>query len=222
MGYKIALFRDDDTETPVCDFLIQQPTYPGYARAVNYLVWEVMDRDPQAEWFVFGGDDVLPDPKHPADLIAEECREYFWTQHIMAPGLRPIDLGARTFGVMQPTGDKWGDKDGPYIERVAGSAWVGREFCKRIYQGKGPLWPEYFHMFVDQELQEVATKHGVFWQRPDLIHFHQHWGRPREGERIGQADRMPGFLKEANSGTRWNQGQREFEDRKAAGFPGSL
>jgi hypothetical protein len=122
---------------------------------------------------------------------------------------------------MQPTGDKWGDKNGPYIERVAGSPWMGREWCERINQGRGPLWPEYFHMGEDEELQHVAIKHGVFWQRPDLIHYHDHWGRAREGERLGQRDRMPQFLEKANSPEEWHKYKKLFSERLAAGFPGS-
>jgi hypothetical protein len=87
--------------------------------------------------------------------------------------------------------------------------------------GQGPFWPEYFHMFDDAELQAVATRLGVFWQRRDLIHFHDHWGRPREGEQMGRADRMPNFLKQANSAENWNRSKSLFESRQAAGWPGS-
>lgn len=76
-------------------------------------------------------------------------------------------------------------------------------------------------MFADEELQAVATKLGVFWQRRDLIHFHAHWGRPREGERLGSADRMPAFLQQANSAENWNRSKSLFESRQAAGWPGS-
>ncbi len=121
---------------------------------------------------------------------------------------------------MQPTGDRWGDKNGAYIDRVAGSAWIGREFCRRAYGGKGPMWHEYFHMFNDQELQEVAIKLGVFWQRPDLIQLHRHWGRgPENG--IGSAAKMPEFLRTANGPDNWRRMKGIFEARKAAGFPGS-
>lgn len=124
------------------------------------------------------------------------------------------------FGVMQPTGDRWGDAQGAYIDRVAGSPWIGREFARRMYGGSGPYWPEYFHMGVDEELQAVATKLGVFWQRPDLTHYHAHWGRPRPGERMGQVDRMPAFLAEANSPEHWRKYKALFSKRQAAGFPG--
>jgi hypothetical protein len=122
---------------------------------------------------------------------------------------------------MQPTGDRdFGDTQGPYIDRVAGSAWIGREFARRMYGGNGPLWPEYTHMGVDEELQAVAIKMGIFWQRQDLVHFHRHWGRPLPGERMGNADRMPAFLEKANSAEEWHRYKRLFAARSARGFPG--
>ena len=47
----------------------------------------------------------------------------------------------RTFGVMQPTGDRWGERNGiATIDRIAGSPWMGREFCRRMYHGSGPMY----------------------------------------------------------------------------------
>ena len=110
---------------------------------------------------------------------------------------------------------RFGDRfAGGSIDRICGSAWLGREWCLRINQGKGPLWPEYTHMFSDEELQNVAIKYGVFWQRPDLTHLHNHWGR----EPGGQA---PEFLKRANSSAEWDAYKKLFRERRAAGFPGS-
>lgn len=158
-----------------------------------------------------------------------------------------ILLPGPTLGVMQPTGDRWGHdrnthtpqltKDGrcsqcghpkdhyrhmmgAYIDRVAGSPWMGREFCLRANQGKGPLWPGYYHMGCDEELQAVATRLGVFWQRPDLIHLHQHWGRG-VGDAMGLTANMPDFLKRANSREEWAKYKQLFLEREAAGFPGS-
>lgn len=225
-GYRIALFTDCPTPgvTPpayivsgLADSVLEEFTYQGYAAACNELMRRVVNTDRNVEWFVTGGDDVLPDPNHTAEEIAIQCSQYF------APGGTPSWNGMEaTFGVMQPTGDRdFGDAQGPYIDRVAGSPWIGREFARRMYQGSGPYWPEYTHMGVDEELQAVAIKYGVFWQRPDLTHFHQHWGRPRPGERLGQADRMPEFLEKANSGAEWKRYKRIFAERQAAGFPGS-
>lgn len=127
-----------------------------------------------------------------------------------------------TYGVMQPVGDRWGENDlhlgkrgSAYIDRVAGSAWIGREFALRINGGRGVLHDGYTHMYVDEELQCVAEKLGVFWQRRDLIQLHRHWARER-----GNATDMPAHLKQWNSAEHWRESKALFDSRKAAGFPG--
>jgi hypothetical protein len=227
MGYKVLIGRDDTVKewgpihysggAGVYMWPMDaegQRRYPGYAQATNTLISYAINTHPGARWFVIGGDDVFPDTTKRADEIADECLLNF--SPLTGRELREHG----TFGVMQPTGDRWGDKQGPYIERVAGSAWIGREFALRAYGGNGPLWHEYQHMYADEELQLVAQKLGVFWQRPDLTQIHQHWGRPREGETMGLSERIPDFLKEANSGAHWKKYRAIFEARKAAGFPG--
>lgn len=162
MGYRVALWRDRPCPVVgLCDWLrvpVNGP-YPGYAVAINTLIREIIDEDSTAEWFVCGGDDVLPDPTHPAEEIAAQLRAHFVSS---------------TFGVMQPTGDRYALGQ---IDRIAGSAWIGREFAKRVYRGKGPLWSEFTHMWVDEHLKSVAEKLGVYLMRPDLVQLHMHWQR---------------------------------------------
>jgi hypothetical protein len=229
-GYKIALFLDDwRFENRTYDRILSGFTtggYPGYANAVNALVKDVAYMDPTAEWFIAAGDDVEPDLNHSAEEIADQCLLHF--SHV---GASLCESG--TFGVMQPTADRWGDTPrsraqfgenrGAYIDRVCGSAWIGREFARRVNLGNGPLWPKYKHQFVDEELQEVATRLGVFWQRPDLMQLHRHWGRgPDEAPNMpGDRSKMPDFLTEANSTEHWAKYKKLFDTRKAAGFPGS-
>lgn len=183
--------------------------YPGYAHSVNTLVRRLLESEAGAEWFVVAGDDVEPDVNRSAEELARECREHF----------------GGTFGVMQPTGDRWGDRHdgkGAYIDRVCGSAWIGRDFAQRVNCGRGPLWGEYFHMFVDEELQCVARELLVLWQRRDLTQIHRHWGRGPDdnSNRIQDgATRMPAFLAKANSG--FAEARALFERRKSARFPGS-
>jgi hypothetical protein len=252
-GYQIVVARDCGDDTVEADKEIWLEKYPGYATAANMLISEILLCDAKAEWCVVAGDDVLPDPNHSAEEIAAQCADYFSHSVTRGSGYSALQRDTwATFGVMQPTSDRWGidpnthafvsqtpgcdscackvcgrgeiapvHLTGAYIDRVAGSPWIGREFARRMYQGRGPYWPEYTHMGVDEELQAVAMKYGVFWQRPDLTHFHQHWGRPREGETIGQSDRMPAFLKQANSAGEWKRYKRIFAERKAMGFPGS-
>ncbi len=229
-GYNVAIWRDqpnDDAFTWVDAG--KAGKYPGYAKAVNSLIDLVRILDDTAEWFVVAGDDILPDQTKTAEEIAFECSIHFAEQFAGSPSVsldRAVEAHqAATFGVMQPTGDRWqeglgGFKNAP-IDRVAGSAWVGREFARRVNRGRGPLWPEYTHCFVDEELQEVATRLGVFWQRRDLTHLHQHWARGKGLHDLVDSSNMPAFLAEANSGEHWRKYKNLFETRRNAGFPGS-
>lgn len=288
-GYKIALFCDSADQltlrrgvydrgiNPACGY-----EYPGYAEAVNALVFAVSEEFADAEWFIAAGDDTLPDLNHTADEIAAQCNRYFevlarlqWAREVesgivkdtrgpwafkgltetltedrKATAFKLVTSGwpdglkaTETFGVMQPTGDRF---DGGSIDRICGSAWLGREFCRRINQGQGPLWPEYKHMFVDQELQEVALKYGVLWQRRDLIHLHRHFAResdaldsPAVATRVnagefkfrdpnppnvlygGEKKPRPAHLDQWNTKEHWNEMKAIFEKRKREGFPGS-
>lgn len=226
-GYLVALFRDAGDE--VLDYhLTIRGSYPGYGAAVNRLCREILEIDRAAEWIVTGGDDVEPDLEHSAEEIAAQCFSHFNLYHVKRylDGLGPdCDGHVGTFGVMQPTGDRWGDEawsrqrwpDAPaYIDRICGSPWLGREFCRRMYGGRGPLFEGYHHMYVDEELQGVAQKLGVLWQRRELTQKHNHWGRKPGATK---AD-IPDFLQFANSDPEWEKAKALFESRKAAGFPG--
>jgi hypothetical protein len=201
LGYKIALLTDDQ-ETRNVHLQIVSVRYEGYSKSVNCLVERILGGDPEASWIVSGGDDVEPDTCHTAEEIASQCAGHF----------------AGTFGVMQPTGDRWADGS---IDRICGSPWMGRDFCRRMNGGNGPFWPEYWHMFPDEEMQEVAKLLGILWQRRDLVHRHNHFCRV--GEAVdwakGRAN-MPAFLQEANSAAHWQKYKDLFQSRKNAGFPG--
>ncbi len=216
-GYEVIVQRDEGDASLFVPSITR--AYQGYAEAVNFLVKYVLAQDAACEWIVTGGDDMLPDPNKSAEEIAQECRRYFKEN---APPFS--EYQGPTFGVMQPTGDRWlvnGPGTQPGSECVAGSPWLGREWCRRINGGRGPLWPEYFHCGEDEELMQVAIKYGVFWQRPDLTHHHAHWGRPWEGERLAPASRMPAFLQRANSREEWQKMRKLLDERKAAGWPGT-
>lgn len=225
-GYKIALWLDCGSPLIEADFVEVSDHYPGYGAAVNYLARRVIALN-GAEWIVTGGDDVEPDLAHSAEEIALQARAYFASLHFEDDGRLPkeTDLTMATFGVMQPTGDRWGDEewsrqrwpDAPaYIDRICGSAWYGREYCRRMYGGRGPLCDDYLHMYVDEEAQEVAKRMGVLWQRRDLTQLHRHWGR-KPG---ATAADVPEFLKHANSEAEWQRAKAIFDTRKANGFPG--
>lgn len=219
-GYHLAIWRDEMEDFwDLCKYygldvdVAMFGKYPGYASAVNRLVSIVLENDPTCEWVVAGGDDTEPDMNHTADEIAGQLTAHF----------------NGTFGVCQPTGDRFA---GGCIDRICGSPWMGREFCRRVYGGRGPLWPEFYHMFVDEHLQAVAQKLGILWQRPDLIHLHRHFTRgsdalnaPAIGVREGGQDLYgadkkprPAFLDVANSGKHWQESEAIFNRLRAGGF----
>lgn len=227
MGYKIALWRNgphrDDSTVNLADFLMITEAYFGWGKSINMLAATIFENDPSCDWIVGGGDDTEPDMTRTAELIAAECFDRFECLDLKVD---PDGWTAKdsTFGVMQPTGDRWGADepwalarfpDAPaYIDRICGSPWIGREFARRMNGGKGPFWPEYPHMFADEELQEVAKRMGVLWQRRDLTHHHEH--PRRDGSQA-----TPDFAQEIYSAPHWEASKALFDSRQAAGFPGS-
>jgi hypothetical protein len=206
-GYRLALLRDEgDGPHPQCDLLVTRSRYPGWGGSANLLGKMLLSRDASCDWVVIAGDDTYPDERDP-DKIAAECTAYF----------------GGTFGMMQPCGDPWGEESPIYqrafpssprhIERIAGSPWIGREYFLRVNGGNGPIWPEYMAMYDDEEAQCVATKLGVFWQRRDVTHYHDHWMRQ-------SVRRCPDFSQKWNDRRHFNASRDLFNRRKAAGFPG--
>ncbi len=239
-GYSVAMLRNGRHACPVgADYEIIGE-YPGYAQSCNRLIREVFAMDSEAQFCVAAGDDTFPDQSKRAEVIAGECERYFMDLAIdkRFPGLRqsnyegvvPVDPCMKTFGVCQPTGHRWGESPNhhdpklrsAYIDRVAGSAFIGREFARRAYGGNGPFYPEYTHQFLDEELREVAVRLGVYWERRDLAHEHRHWGVPKQGQHMAMNSDMPDFLREANSPAHWTKFRTLFERRKAAGFADAL
>lgn len=205
-GYKIALWRDGYSPELDCDKQLFGSGYPGYAVAVNRVIEHVLREDPTCDWCVIGGDDVEPDPTWKADHIAMECSIHF----------------AGTLGIMQPTGHRWGENEPwaranhpnepAYIDRICGSPFLGREWCLRGNQGAGPLHPGFWHMHGDECLKEVAQKLGILWQRPDLTHFHNHWGL------TGDQSKMPAFLAKANSPEHWAESKALLQRLRTMDF----
>lgn len=217
-GYKVAIARERDDGFTIADQQLVVSGYQGWPRSTNLLINAMMAFDASAEWFIAGGDDYFPDPSKPAEEIAEECVEHFHGTNLRPEQTIHEAAQLATFGVMQPTGDRWGERNGEAtIDRIAGSPWLGREFCRRMYHGTGPLYNGYFHNFADEELQNVALNLGVFWQRRDLVHEHRHWARPR-----GDWRDAPEWAHKINNPEQsdWHKSKALFAARKAAGFPG--
>lgn len=181
--------------------------YPGYAQAVNALAKSVLEYDPSCDWICTGGDDTLPDPNHTAEEIAAQCGDYFEFK----------DGGYnRTFGVMQPTGDRFA---GGCIDRIAGSPWLGRSWCLRANGGRGPFWPEFTHMFGDECLKRTAEKLGVYWVRPDLTHFHKQFQRESDAiDSRAVSNPVPPHLVKWNTRQHWDEMQAIFRRLEAEDF----
>jgi hypothetical protein len=210
-GYKIALWRDKWDNVRANLVRIARP-YPGYAASVNKLALQVLEDNPSCDWIVTGGDDTLPDPNHTADEIAAQCTEHFGGPFANHGHNRPQN----TFGVMQPTGDRFA---GGCIDRIAGSPWIGREYCLRANQGKGPFWPEFTHMFGDEALKRTAEKLGVYWARPDLIHFHNHFMRESDSRDSRAVKKeIPPHLVQWNTPEHWDEMKAIFKRLEAEDF----
>lgn len=193
MGYKIGIYFDKGAEQCEAD-LVLSGKYQGYPLAANKLAqYAVLVKD--ADIVVLLGDDMTPDPNLTAEQIGKEFMEHF----------------SDGFGVMQPTGDLQGIDDSGRCAaaRICGSGWYGRAWIERAYQGMGPVWSNYYHYYYDEEVQIVAQRLGVYWQRPDLTqqHYHWSWGHTRRETYHEQAQ------------THWAKDQAMFGLRNSQGFP---
>ncbi len=197
-GYNVALYRDAQAAAVPSATRNVHGKYTGYAAAVNALCRMVLAEDGQCGWVVTGGDDILPDPILDADTIAKQCTTFF----------------KGTLGVMQPTGDRhMVDVQGRCAaDRVCVSPWMGREWCLRSYNGKGPMCEQYYHFYVDEDLHSVADRMGLLWHRRDITQYHQYWGRVRGKSR-------PEHLQKAAQ--MWSDAKAIFEQRQRSGFPKS-
>ena len=195
-GYKVMVF-DEQARPNSADWAISDRPYHGWPRTINLLAQVVLSLDQDCQVLVAGGDDVDPEPRVRADVIADQFLSHF----------------GGSLGVMQPTGDVWMvDESGKgCAERVAGQPWLGREYIRRGYLGVGPFWPGFHHFYADEEIQNVATKMKIFQQRPDLSQYHHHWSR--------NGGKRPEHLKHAQQ--HWNHDKMLFETRRDNGFPQS-
>lgn len=188
MGYMTMAYVDKPEQTGIkhCDQLVFAPEYLGWSATTNRLCRLLKT----ATWIVAGGDDMLPDPSKRAAEIAEECTAYF----------------GGTLGVMQPHGDKFKG-----TTNICGSPWIGREYADRGNGGMGAMRDEYFHFYADEELLLVATAQGLLWSRSDLVQYHDHWTRNKQGKTDYQA----------HNNKYWEKDKSLFVQRKQLNFPGS-
>ncbi len=191
-GYKVAVLQNRTREEIPADLVVWSDHYPGWAESVNILGREIVPKS--APIIVTGGDDMLPDPNHTADELAEQFLNHF------------AGSPEGTFGVMQPHGDV-------YLGSLlfCGSPFLGRAFFEKMYGGRGSMCGDYRHNWADNELYWVSKGLGALWERPDLSHYHAHFSRTGEAK--------PEYWVKAVQ-TYELQDCLLFVKRKAAGFPG--
>lgn len=190
LGYKTAVMVDWPERSSEADIRLQTDRYSGWAPAINRLCSYCIGEG--ADIVVCGNDDIYPDVK-PARQLADEYFEHF---------------KGSTFGVMQPTGDRFGNIDGSAI-----APWLGREFIERINGGRGPYWEAYRHLYSDTELWAVGKMLGIYCERRDVVQFHAHWSRE------GCTDTLP--PKKRQFIVDHQDHDRDlFYRRKEQGFPG--
>jgi hypothetical protein len=194
-GYMIAAVVPDkyvSEYASLVNLLVPESTiggYKGWPNSVNYLCRQLMEKD----IVVAAGDDMYPDANYEAHQLHLQFTRHF----------------GGTLGVMQPYGDKFGSMACDTCEQICGSAWLGKEFRNRVNKGKGPLWEEYWHMYADTELYQVALKHGNLWIRGDLSQYHAHRTREKSSFRPNIPAGNTRLAKQI------------YDKRKAAGFPES-
>ena len=185
-GYDTALFIEHSIEQPsnIDHYIIGD--WKGFPSAANKLCQAYVDL---YDIIIISGNDLYPDTKLTAQEIGNQFMDHFHG----------------TNGIMHPVGDKYG-----LIMEAAVCPWIGADYIKSVYGGRGPYYEGYYHYFCDGELQDVATLNNTFWQRDDLIQYHAHWSRMHEKR---PAHLMPALTNHADD-------QATYHARKEAGFPG--
>jgi hypothetical protein len=200
-GYSIAVIAEnEDRRALPVDLCIVRPKYFGYSEAVNVLAKTVLERDPECQIVVLGGDDVYPCQAKVPEEIAAEFIEYF----------------DGTLGLMQPHGDKkhHTHDTGKYIQDTAAwSPWCGREWCERAFMGAGPRHPDFFHYWGDTNLLDVAVWLGRYTHRPDIIQRDDNWKRSKRAH-LGR----PSYLYKAKAKS--VEDKALYDRLKAEGYPG--
>ena len=186
-GYRTAILIDRgkiwESETAP-DKIIYGGKWQGFPHAINNLCHQT-----PGDVVVCAGDDIYPSQEESPIMIREKFLERF----------------PDSFGVMQPTGDRFGS-----IDLCCPCPWVGRKFIEEAYKGDGPYWEGYFHYFSDEEIQNVATLLGCFQQRPEISQYHDHWQR-ENGQR-------PPHMKKALQ--EWKKDKHLHKARETQNFPG--
>ncbi len=191
MGWDTFAVVEGDAEIANATGVFRQTEYPGWGESFNRLARVLNGR---YDFLATGGDDITPDPTRDAATIGRELSEHF----------------GGTFGVCQPSADRWAwDKDGTRSP-IAYAPIIGADFARRWNCRMGAFWPSYFQWFSDDELCRVTTAADLLWERPDLMFYHDHVSRDGRQTPWYKAEKHP----------RWQGDADLFKARQAAGFPG--
>ncbi len=190
-GWDCFALVNKPAEIPNATGIFRVETYAGWGESINSMALDLADR---YDWLATGGDDCFP-PDVPAEKIGWELWNHF----------------GGTMGVCQATGDRWAwDKNGT-TSPICYAPFIGSEFAKRWNSGRGPIWPDYWHFFGDNELYETSRKAGLLLERPDWTVEHRHPAK------TGVPKQPYNFPHEP----RWAADCDLYERRKVAGFPGA-
>jgi hypothetical protein len=187
MGYRSAVLVDEGDRRPAAELVLEG--YVNWPDGMNRLSQAAVEAG--ADVVVCANDDITPDPNLSAQAIAAQFFERF-----------PSGVG-----IMQPTGDWYGN-----ISIAAISPWIGAALIRRFNSQSGPYWRAYRHLWPDMEIHDIAVAHGIYAEFSHVTQYHHHHSRgcrdtlpPAKRESIVAADKADGEL---------------YYAREAAGFPG--
>lgn len=185
-GWRVGVLIDADQTAVSCDQLVIESHYAGTGASFNTLIRSIQ----RYEWSVVAcvNDDMFP------DRCEGDFAEYL---------LRQAFSGG-TCGVVQPTG-RWYDA----MKWCAPSPIIGREYIARFPQGV--FYSGYYHLYVDQELRDVAIRNGCYAETKSLGIDHRH-------KSMGHPDRLPPEKREKNN-ARHRADAELYEKRLRTGFP---
>lgn len=150
--------------------------WKGYYDCMAHLVRQLATLY-AADIVACAAEGVLPDPQARAVVVGAAFATKF----------------PNGFGCLQPTADPWRpEQSGDSANEIAKgrrmhatpstlerceSPILGRPFIMEAYGGKGPWAEKYRQYFGDVELHDVASRMGVMWKNPQLLHKREHWSR---------------------------------------------
>lgn len=187
-GYRVAIVMNREKYKPVkADVLLKVDAYEGYYRTLNFLCQGLVQNE-KADVVVCAGDRVRP----PALRGAHEIGTTFAARFQSGIGVMQPGTGAQAL----------------FDRENCPSPWIGCNFIRKFYGGKGPFHEGYFQFHGGKELFAVAQKAGLLWQRDDI---HQ------EEQPIA----TPSYFQNRNREEYYNKDLMHFKERELYKFEGA-